>query len=246
MAQYDRIAEQYRDSKQLPFREFIERYTLFEILGDIRGKTVLDMACGEGFYTRLLKQAGAAEATGVDISGEMIRLAEERELAHPLGCKYLHQDAGAFKPSRPVDVVVAMYLLNYARSEEELHRFCRVCYDSLKPGGRFVGVNDNPWNPPLPSDSWAKYAFERTCTHPARDGDVIRYEVTNADGRRFGFTNFYFAPTTYWSAFRAAGFRNLRWVDLSVHPSERDNPYWDDLMARPPGIAFEATRQTHK
>ena len=35
MEQYDAIAEAYRDSKQLPYREVIERYTLFEILGDI-------------------------------------------------------------------------------------------------------------------------------------------------------------------------------------------------------------------
>ena len=30
--------------------------------------TVLDLACGDGFYTRLLKEAGARELTGVDIS----------------------------------------------------------------------------------------------------------------------------------------------------------------------------------
>ena len=35
--QYDPIAEVYKESKQLPFREFIEAYSLFKILGDIRG-----------------------------------------------------------------------------------------------------------------------------------------------------------------------------------------------------------------
>ena len=47
MEEYDAIADAYRDSKRLPFREYIERYTLFEMLGDVRGKKVLDMACGE-------------------------------------------------------------------------------------------------------------------------------------------------------------------------------------------------------
>ena len=45
---YDSIAERYRESKWLLFRHFIERYTLFQVLGDLRGQSVLDMACGEG------------------------------------------------------------------------------------------------------------------------------------------------------------------------------------------------------
>ena len=47
---YDAIAKQYRDSKLLPFRHAIERYTVFRELGDLRGRTVLDLACGEGIY----------------------------------------------------------------------------------------------------------------------------------------------------------------------------------------------------
>ena len=65
---YDEIAEQYRDSKLLPFRHAIERYTVFQLLDDPRGKTVLDLACGEGIYARQFKRAGASAATGVDVS----------------------------------------------------------------------------------------------------------------------------------------------------------------------------------
>lgn len=148
MAEYDSIAEAYRDSKRLPFRECIERHTLFKTLGEIRGKTMLDLACGDGFYTRLIRQAGAAEATGVDLSPEMIRLAEQEEKRQPLGCRYVSQDVAKMKPSAPVDIVVAMYLLNYADTAELLRRFCQVCCDALRPGGRLVGVNDNVLNPP--------------------------------------------------------------------------------------------------
>ena len=55
---YDAIAKRYRESKWLLFRHFIERYTLFEVLGDLRGRTVLDLACGEGVYTRQFKRPG--------------------------------------------------------------------------------------------------------------------------------------------------------------------------------------------
>lgn len=46
VTEYDTIAREYRASKRLAFREHVERYTLFELLGDVAGKTVLDLACG--------------------------------------------------------------------------------------------------------------------------------------------------------------------------------------------------------
>lgn len=242
MNQYDTIADAYRDSKQLPFREVIERNTLFELLGDIRGDKVLDMACGDGFYTRLLKRAGASQVTGVDISMEMIRLAEHEERKNPLGCTYLQVDAAAFVPAEPADLVVATYLLNYARTREQLLRFCQVCHDALRPGGRFAGVNDNVRNPPVGTMSLKKYGLQKSCPPRPKEGDVILYTITNEDGQRFEFENYYFEPCTYERAFRDAGFRDFRWVELSLHPSQQGNPFWDDFMASPPITAFAASR----
>ena len=37
-------------------------------------------------------------------------------------------------------MVTAQYLLNYARTEEELLQFCKSIYKVLKPGGTFAGV----------------------------------------------------------------------------------------------------------
>lgn len=241
MAEYDSIASGYSDSKQLPFRVHIERHTLFQTLGDIRGAHVLDLACGDGFYTRLLKEAGASSVTGVDLSAEMIRLAEESECRRPLGCSYVRADAGDFRASEPVDLVVAAYLLNYARTREELVRFCRVCRDSLRPGGRFVGLNDNPRVPPDRSVSHLKYGFDRRCDRvPLQDGDPIYYVFPTADGSSFGFTNYYHSPATYQAVFRDAGFRDFRWVPMAVDPAQAGDSFWDDFMRSPPLVGFSA------
>jgi Methyltransferase domain len=72
--EYDEIAHEYRDSKLLPFRDFVESFSLFRLIGNLKGRTVLDLVCGEGHYTRRLKQAGAAHVHGVDISPEKIKL----------------------------------------------------------------------------------------------------------------------------------------------------------------------------
>ena len=74
-AQYDAIAREYQRTKESPLRRHVEAYSFFQMLGDVSGLAVLDLACGEGFYTRLIRQAGAASAVGVDISSEMIALA---------------------------------------------------------------------------------------------------------------------------------------------------------------------------
>lgn len=241
MAEYDSIASGYSDSKQLAFRDHVERHTLFRTLGDVRGARVLDLACGDGFYTRLLKQAGASSVTGVDVSAEMIRLAEESERRRPLGCTYVRADAADFRPSEPVDLVVAAYLLNYARTREELVGLCRVCRESLRPGGRFVGLNDNPRVPPDGSVSHLKYGFERRCDRfPPREGDPIRYMFPAADGSAIEFGNYYHSPTTYEAAFRDAGFRDFRWAPVSLDPAQAGDSFWDDFMRSPPIIAFSA------
>ena len=50
--QYDAIAEAYSGLEASAFRRYVEAYSLFQILGDLRGARVLDLACGDGFYTR--------------------------------------------------------------------------------------------------------------------------------------------------------------------------------------------------
>ena len=67
-SQYDDIAEQYRRSKFSPLRTYIEAYTFLNLIGDVRGKRVLDLACGEGFYSRRLKTLGADRVVGVDVT----------------------------------------------------------------------------------------------------------------------------------------------------------------------------------
>lgn len=241
---YDAIAERYRDSKWLLFRHFVERYTVMDLLGDLHGRTVLDMACGEGVYARQFRRAGAAEVTGVDISPAMIALAEAQERAEPIGCRYACADAAAFRPAAAVDVVTAIYLLNYARTSEQVKRFSHACFRALRPGGVLVGFNDNVRNPPGPDDrSLAKYGLERTCArHPPREGDAIRYRITNHDGRAFEFDNYYLRPDAYEAAMHDAGFGDFRWIDAMLDPAEHADPFWHDFMAHAPLTAFHATR----
>src|SRR5262245_66101336 len=87
-AEYDDIAADYSASKQLPFRVLVEAPTLFAIAGDVRGKSILDLPCGDGTYSRAFARRGAASVLGVDLSGSMIERARKSESESPLGICY--------------------------------------------------------------------------------------------------------------------------------------------------------------
>jgi 2-polyprenyl-3-methyl-5-hydroxy-6-metoxy-1,4-benzoquinol methylase len=88
---YDPIAEQYKRSKLQRWRAHVEAFTLMKLVDDLAGKAVVDVACGEGFYTRILRQRGAAKVTGLDLSPKMIGLASNSEVREPLGIEIYRQ-----------------------------------------------------------------------------------------------------------------------------------------------------------
>jgi 2-polyprenyl-3-methyl-5-hydroxy-6-metoxy-1,4-benzoquinol methylase len=97
---HGRTAELYRKAKAQPWRSRIESHSFMKRIGDLAGKDVLDVACGEGHYTRKLRQAGAARVVGVDVSARMIELARAQEGAEPLGVEYRVEDARAIARAR--------------------------------------------------------------------------------------------------------------------------------------------------
>src|SRR5690606_38510234 len=104
---YDPIAEQYRRAKQQPRRAYVEAYSLLELIGDVRAKSVADLACGEGFYTRLVRQLGAGKVVGVDLSEGMIALARGQEARQQLGIDYQVGDAKRPQLAAAHDLVIA-------------------------------------------------------------------------------------------------------------------------------------------
>lgn len=53
----------------------LEQQAVLELLPEVIGKRVLDLACGSGRYLKLLRERGAASVVGLDLSPEMLRRA---------------------------------------------------------------------------------------------------------------------------------------------------------------------------
>lgn len=84
---------------------------LFELLGDVSGKRMLDAGCGEGYLSRKLAEFGAY-VTGVDFAREMLNTAHERTDA-AFGIRYLHGNCEdlSFLESESFDIVVSNMVL---------------------------------------------------------------------------------------------------------------------------------------
>ena len=241
---YDEIAAEYQRAKQQPWRLHLEHFTLFKLLGDLKGKSVLDLACGEGFYTRFLKRRGAARVIGVDLSHGMIELARREEEKNRLGIEYLIHDVKRLELNETFDVVVAAYLLNYAQTADELLEMSAAITRHLKPGCRFVTVNNNPRQSEEYFASTRKYGFIKRAHGPLREGTPVDY-VFFLEGESFAITNYHLSVATHEMALRTAGFQQVTWHDpeLSaeiVKDSERQ--YWSEFLDHPPVVFLECVK----
>ncbi len=244
---YNQIADKYKQSKILPFRIHVEKYSFFKLLGDMNHKNVLDLACGEGIYTREIKNRGAEIVYGVDISPKMIELAQSEEEKTNLGIKYKVMDVATMGKIQPFDIVCATYLLNYARTKDQLVAFVQSIYDNLKPEGRFVSINDNVAQPVELYSLMRTYGFVKSSVSTRQEGDAVTYTFLDEQGNDdFSFNNYYLKPETYQSVFREIGFSSFRWIAPQLSPEEsiRNNKdgFWDDFFKIPPIIGIEAVK----
>ncbi|MDY6780190.1 MAG: class I SAM-dependent methyltransferase, partial [Halobacteria archaeon] len=122
--QEDETAEEYdewRFSRGGRLVDQGEKESLFEILGDVDGKSVLELACGTGRFTVELVERGA-EVTGVDISEPMLRKgvakSVEREVYDDVN--FVRGDGKRLPfPDNTFDAVVAMRFFHLADSPVE-------------------------------------------------------------------------------------------------------------------------------
>ncbi len=230
-AQYDQIGSKYDEYAQTATMKRAESYTVLRMAGPLAGTRVLDLACGFGFYTRLLKHHGAAEVLGIDISPEMVRLGREHEQAEPLGVTYQVSDATALPTLGTFDLVTAIYLLNYATSTNQLLGMCRSAYANLVPGGRFVAYTVNPaYTLSKPNGSQYGCYF----THLTSEEDRYRCDGIFVTEPLTAFQCYQWSQAAHERAILEAGFRTCTWYPSEVSPDDLAHygeAYWQDWRA---------------
>jgi 2-polyprenyl-3-methyl-5-hydroxy-6-metoxy-1,4-benzoquinol methylase len=112
-------------------REWLNRYNF---------NKVLDAGCGSGLYTILLNQLGV-EATGIDISSKMIRLARENARRLDVPAAFLRSSFADLNNSVS-DIFDAIMILGnslvHILNPQELIRVLSVINERLRPDGYVI------------------------------------------------------------------------------------------------------------
>lgn len=136
---YNLAAAEY-DKKEKYLNSF-EQNKLMPLLGDLKGKKVLDVGAGTGRLTLLLSKA-KADVTALDISQEMLKMLEKKDKT--ILTKTGDVECLPFE-DETFDVVTAAFVIVHLKNPSI---FFSEAYRVLKDGGYLAITNINQKEPP--------------------------------------------------------------------------------------------------
>ena len=101
---WDRLAEHYASFREErgTYNEIVEMPAMLSLIGNVKGKTVLDAGCGPGHYSILLAKNGA-DVTSIDISEKMIEIAKNNAKEAASKVRFLVGDIQDLSIDRSID-----------------------------------------------------------------------------------------------------------------------------------------------
>lgn len=193
---------------------------LMRMLGVVPGETVLDLACGEGYFSRLM-QSESATVCGADIAPELI----EEAKAKSDGIEYTVASADklTYGEARFDAVTCVLALQNMERIETVFKEVARV----LKPGGRFVAVINHPAYRINKRSSWgfdeaAQVQYRRVDGYLTPSKASI--EMNPGSRSSVSTISFHRSLQDHMKALRGAGFAMTRLEEWISHRQSEDGP----------------------
>jgi SAM-dependent methyltransferase len=131
--------QRHRGRDETP-NDTMEKPEILELIGEVAGRRVIDLGCGDAQIGRELLAAGAASYMGVEPSQNMLQLAGET-LAGTTGQVVAGTIERWTAPPASADLVISRLALHYVENVEET--FCRA-FEALAPGGRLAFSVEHP------------------------------------------------------------------------------------------------------
>lgn len=116
-------------------RQYLLNPVIFSLLGEVKGKKILDAGSGQGYFARMLAKRGAL-VTGIEPAENLIVYARDREKKEKLGITHIQEDLSLWKPApETFDAVVS---INVFMDIPDYKPAIKNCIAALKKGGVFV------------------------------------------------------------------------------------------------------------
>lgn len=136
---WGKVASWYDDYLSNPdsYQEKVVLPNLMRVVSPKKGERILDLACGQGFFSGKFSEVGA-RVTGADISSELI--AKARARLRDIDFEVAPAHKLPFKDASFDTVICVLAIQNIAEMDQTFVECKRV----LKPHGRFVMVINHP------------------------------------------------------------------------------------------------------
>jgi len=216
-------------------------------MGDLHNKTLIDLACGDGFYTRIYANEAHA-VVGLDLSASMIKLAKKEEENNPKGITYHVADACNLPPNSvggPFDLVHASYLLCYAQTQVQLVEMCHSAHNLLKVGGKFIGITMSPMHNHSTSEEYfQKFGYQKFGKSQNGKPQKCALATDATHSKQIEVTNYWWDLKTYNASFKAGGFRDISWHNVKCDPNfpEVKKIIWNEFFTKPLTACYVATK----
>lgn len=201
---YDTLAPKYNDSDVKPDKQYSILPTVLQMIGKYSSKTVLDFGCGSGFFTVPIAKKGVLHVCGIDNSRRQIDLARLYS-AHSHTSYYVGDIFG--QSWNPVDLVVAPFVVNYARTTSVLKYFFQLVYNSLNDDGKAIFVVDIPNGKHL-----EKFGAKKSLLGKRVDETSIQIDLYNNNARICTLYGVFYTRATIESLLLTIGFQRVVWT----------------------------------
>jgi SAM-dependent methyltransferase len=243
---YNESALSWVRSEPTSLSDFTARPALLQLCMPLADVRALDLGCGEGYCSRMLKRAGAKSVLGIDSSVAMIEAARAQEVRESLGLNFQCADAADLHwlASGEFDLVLAVFLFNYLDCEAT-RRCMSEAARVLRPGGRFVFAVPHPLFPYV-RNAAPPFFFEvgEAGYYSGRDRR-FRGKIWKRNGTELEVQVVHKTLEDYFAALQFAGFDSLPIVqELTVTPeiAAIDPAFFSPLLDTPLHLAFSLRR----
>jgi len=237
VSQYDTVSAGYREIVNEDAAIETQQSEALRFLGDVTGKRVFDLGCGEGKLTRRLVELGAKHVVGCDASRSQIEAAKAKKQSENLDVEYILSDAEHFTYPEPFDLATSTLVLLHAHNEAELETFFQSTFNVLKDGGKFVSVTYNPDYQGL-----GKVKYNRRFTKIDNNEIRVDFMKNGEDGTFTSATFGDLSKEDYEIAAKNSGFNRFEWEPMQIH-GDSQNEFWDGFTEDCPYIDFIAYKE---
>lgn len=241
-SQFDELAALYNNMAEWPFRKYCEIPSVLSVLGDVSNLALFDFGCGNGLYSRILKQHGAKRVVGYDQSIGMYDYARRREEKEKLGIEYTSSIMPHHRHS--FDVVISVYVLPYAPSLHALDSMCAEMTSLLKPGGRLITLPIHPDFCPTPS-FYEEYGFRLipTETEGSQDASIVTLDLCHPP-YDIQVQAYYWSASSLEASLRKASATTIRWHEHHITTSGMEilgEAFWKNYISYPHAAIIDCT-----